>query len=185
MNITQIVCHVLRGKLERPFYYSQGYYPSREAALVEVRTDEGLTGWGQCSGAPALVPATVERLYAPRLLGRDPRAWRVLWHELGGGRGGHYGIISGLEMALLDLAGKAAGQPIYKLLGGAFRDRVKVYATGLYKQARWEAFDAWQEGLIEEAPGYRAEGFSLCKLKIGFVPRQDILLTHAVREALG
>ena len=185
MKITRIHSHVLHTPIVNSFYYSQGYYPGRDAVLVEVQTDDGLIGWGQASGAPETLPALIERHYAPRLLGKDPRDWGAHWHALGGLRGGHYGIISGLEIALLDLAGKALGVPVSRLLGGAVRDRVKVYATGLYKLERWTGFDAWREGLIEEALGYQREGFSLCKLKIGFVPRTDVQLVHALREALG
>jgi D-galactarolactone cycloisomerase len=185
MKITAIVPHVLHAPITNKFYYSQGYYPGRDAVLVEIQTDEGLTGWGQASGAPATTPVIIERQYAPRLIGQDPRRWGALWHALGGLRGGHYGVLSGLEIALLDLAGKAAGQPIHRLLGGAVRDRIKVYATGLYRLERWQSFDAWREGLIEEALGYKREGFSLAKLKIGFVPRKDVELVHAVREAIG
>jgi D-galactarolactone cycloisomerase len=185
MKITGVVCHVLRATIANAFYYSQGYYPAREAVLVQVQTDAGLTGWGQAAGSPAALPAIVGRQYAPLLLGRDPRDWAAHWHRLGGLRGGHYGAISGLEMALLDLAGQAAELPVHRLLGGAVRQRLKVYATGLYKLERWRSFESWREGLIEEALGYQAQGFSLTKLKIGFVPRQDIQLVHALREALG
>jgi D-galactarolactone cycloisomerase len=185
MKVTAVRCHVLHAPIENKFFYSQGYYPARDAVLVEIQTDEGLSGWGQPSGAPAVLPAIVEKQYAPRLLGKDPRDWNALWHALGGLRGGHYGAISGLEMALLDLAGKALGVPIYRLLGGAVRDRVKVYATGLYRLERWQSLDAWREGLVEEALGYKDEGFALTKLKIGFVPRDDVRLVHAVREAIG
>jgi len=62
---------------------------------------------------------------------------------------------------------------------------VKVYATGLYRLERWRSFEAWREGLQEEARRYRAEGFALTKLKIGFVPRRDVELVYAVREAIG
>jgi D-galactarolactone cycloisomerase len=185
IKITQVVTHALRAQLTDPFSYSQGFYAHRDAVLVEVRTDSGLTGWGQCSGSVDVVPRTVERHYAPRLIGQDPRDWQRLWHLMGGLTGGHYGIISGLDIALLDLAGKAAGCPVSRLLGGAFRSRVQVYATGLYRRARWETLDAWREGLIEEALGYKAQGFRATKLKIGFVPRQDVGLVHAVRAAVG
>jgi len=185
MKITQIVTHALRARIQDSFYYSQGYYLHREAVLVELRTDEGLAGWGQCSGSVESAPQIIERQYAPRLIGQDPRDWQRLWSEMGGLTGGHYGIISGLEIALLDLAGKAAGWPVYKLLGGAFRDKVRVYATGLYKLERWDSLDAWREGLVEEALGYKEQGFGATKLKIGFAPREDVRLVHAVRDAIG
>ena len=185
MKITGVTCHVLHAPIEAKFYYSQGYYPGRDAVVLEVQTDEGLVGWGNASGGGAVVQAMVERQYAPLLVGQDPRDWGALWLKMGGLRGGHYGIISGLEIALLDLAGKAAGWPVYRLLGGAMRDRVRVYATGLYRLERWKDLDAWREGLVEEALGYKREGFSATKLKIGFVPREDVQLVHALREAIG
>jgi D-galactarolactone cycloisomerase len=194
MKITQVDCHVLRAPIENQFHYSQGFYPARGAVLVELVTDEGVSGWGDCAGDPGLVPRVLERTFSPRLLGQDPRRWQALWYELGGlgalkGANApgtvHYGALSGVQMALLDLAGKAAGQPVYQLLGGALRNRVKVYATGLYRLTRWGTFDAWRQGLIDEALGYQREGFSLCKVKIGFVPQGDVKLVHAVREAVG
>jgi D-galactarolactone cycloisomerase len=194
VKITQVRCHVLRAPIRNTFHYSQGYYPARSAVLLEVVTDEGPSGWGDCAGDPATLPAYVAAHVAPRLEGQDPREWQKHWYALGGlgaitGMNApapvHYGALSGVQMALLDLTGKAAGQPVYQLLGGAFRDRVEVYATGLYRLERWTSFDAWREGLIEEALGYRAEGFSLCKLKIGFDPAGDVRLTHALRAAIG
>src|SRR5919108_1669665 len=123
MKITRVTPHVLEAPITNAFYYSQGYYPSRTAVLLEVRTDDGLVGWGQAAGAPATLPVIVERQYAPLVVGKDPRDWRVLWHKLGGLRGGHYGVISGLEIAFLDLAGKAAWPPISPLLRRAGRQR--------------------------------------------------------------
>lgn len=194
MRVRAVRCHVLRTPIRDTFHYAQGYYPARGAVLVELVSDEGLTGWGDCAGDAATLPAYFAAHVAPRLIGQDPRDWQRLWYALGGlgaveGQNApapvNYGALSGVQMALLDLAGKAAGQPAYLLLGGAFRERVKVYATGLYRLERWTSFDAWRDGLIEEALGYREEGFSLCKLKIGFEPSGDVRLTHALREAIG
>src|SRR5688500_3686768 len=91
IKITQVVAHARRAQLTDPFSYSQGFYAHRDAVLVEVRTDSGLTGWGQCSGSVDVVPRAVERHYAPRLIGQDPRDWQRLWHLMGGLTGGHYG----------------------------------------------------------------------------------------------
>ncbi|HEX2517202.1 MAG TPA: mandelate racemase/muconate lactonizing enzyme family protein [Chloroflexota bacterium] len=194
MKIAAVRCHALRAPIEDAFYYSQGYYGARGAVLLEVLTDDGLSGWGDCAGDAALLPAYVAAHLSPRLVGRDPRDWQRLWHALGGlgaleGANApapvHYGALSGAQVALLDLAGQAAGVPLYRLLGGAFRERIKVYATGLYRLQRWQTLDAWREGLVQEALGYRSEGFSLCKVKIGFRPQDDVRLVHAVREAVG
>ena len=162
MRIAAVRCHVLRAPIDAPadrsFYYSQGYYGARGAVLLEVVADDGRSGWGDCAGDPALLPAYCAAHVAPRLTGRDPRDWQRLWHALGGlgaleGANApaavHYGALSGAQVALLDLAGKAAGVPVYRLLGGAFRERVRVYATGLYRLRRWETLDAWRAGLVE------------------------------------
>lgn len=194
MKISAIRCHVLRAPIQQTFHYSQGYYGARGAVLIELVSDQGLSGWGDCAGDAATLPAYIRGHLVPRLEGQDPNDWQRLWYAMGGlgaveGSNApapvHYGALSGAQMALLDLAGKTTGQPVYRLLGGAFRDRIKVYATGLYRLERWTSFDAWRDGLVEEALGYRAEGFSLCKLKIGFEPSGDVRLTHAVREAVG
>lgn len=194
MKISEVRCYVLRAPIDKTFYYSQGYYGTRSAVLLEVVSDEGLSGWGDCAGDPAVLPAYIAAHVAPRLIGKDPRDWQRLWHSLGGlgaleganaPAGVHYGALSGAQVALLDLVGKALDQPVYRLLGGAFRDRIKVYATGLYRLERWQTLDAWRGGLVEEALGYQTEGFSLCKVKIGFRPEEDVQLVHAVREAVG
>ena len=57
MKIAAVRCHALRAPIEDAFYYSQGYYGARGAVLLEVRTDDGLSGWGDCAGDAALLPA--------------------------------------------------------------------------------------------------------------------------------
>ena len=70
MKIAAVRCHALRAPIEDAFYYSQGYYGARGAVLLEVRTDDGLSGWGDCAGDAALLPAYVAAHLAPRLVGR-------------------------------------------------------------------------------------------------------------------
>ncbi|MBO7748532.1 hypothetical protein I8J29_30590, partial [Paenibacillus sp. MWE-103] len=101
---------------------------------VRIHTDRGLSGLGEpyLEDHPEVVIAEVNRL-APFLIGEDPTRLEYLWkrmYESGNGyRGGpvKMSAISGIDMALWDLAGKAYGLPVHKLLGGAYRDRVKVY----------------------------------------------------------
>ena len=105
---------------------------------LKLHTDEGLVGLGEpyLEGHPDSVIAEVRRL-EPLLLGEDPRRIEYLWDRMYTA-GGHYrggpvtlSAISGIDIALWDVAGKAAGQPVHRLLGGAYRDRVLVYhATG-------------------------------------------------------
>lgn len=105
---------------------------------LKIHTDEGLVGLGEpfLENHADSVIAEVRRL-EPFLLGKDPRRIEALWEELYNAGIGYKGgpitmsAISGIDMALWDIAGKAAGLPVYQLLGGACRDRVKMYrATG-------------------------------------------------------
>src|SRR5437660_2068361 len=110
---------------------------SMDILLVRVETDEGITGWGEGFGHRA-IPTTrtaIDRLIAPLCIGRDPAAIDDLsldiQHALhGGGRNGPviYGL-SGIDIALWDIAGKVAGLPLYRLLGGGERVDVPAYAS--------------------------------------------------------
>src|SRR5215475_2421390 len=105
--------------------------------LVGIATDDGLAGWGECFayGAPLAVCSVVEETLAPMLVGQDPmqiehlvdRMHRALM--LWGRRGLAMFAVSGVELALWDLAGKARGVPVYQLLGGLCQPRARVYAS--------------------------------------------------------
>src|ERR1700747_2137390 len=109
---------------------------SMEILLVRVDTDEGITGWGEAFGHRA-IPTTrtaIDVLIAPLCIGRDPAAIGELSLEIqralhGGGRNGPviYGL-SGVDIALWDIAGKVAGLPLYRLLGGGTRADLPAYA---------------------------------------------------------
>ena len=103
-----------------------------------VHTDAGITGIGEpfLEGHPEAVIAEVQRL-EPLLIGKDPRQIELLWDAMYNAGLGYKGgpvtmsAISGIDMALWDIAGKATNQPLHQLLGGACRDRVRMYrATG-------------------------------------------------------
>ena len=81
MRITRVRTHVLQAKLSQPFAYSRAWYDTRTAMLVEVETDAGLTGWGECYG-PARMTATVVDNIAPWLVGEDPLRNDVLWQTI-------------------------------------------------------------------------------------------------------
>jgi galactonate dehydratase len=106
---------------------------SRNWLFVKVDTDAGITGIGECSGWPRVVETAVKDL-AHLLVGEDPRDIERLWQKLYVGQMGHgmtgtvgAGAIAGLEMALWDIKGKALGTPVWNLLGGRTRDRVRLY----------------------------------------------------------
>ncbi|MBI2681338.1 MAG: mandelate racemase/muconate lactonizing enzyme family protein [Candidatus Solibacter usitatus] len=102
---------------------------------VRIHTDSGLVGLGETYPHPEAEKAVVQRSLAPVLLGRDPLQIDRLWADMfqtiaySGWAGAEMRAISAVDMALWDLAGKAAGMPVYQLLGGASRDSIRTYNT--------------------------------------------------------
>jgi D-galactarolactone cycloisomerase len=189
MRITGITSHVLQYDLDEPLGYSQQYFTKRTAHLVEVRTDEGITGWGECFGAGAVALANrtiVEAVIQPLIQDRDPFDREAIWHHVynmlrdHGQKGMPLQALSGVDIALWDIAGKALGQPLYRLLGGRCRERIPVYGYGmmLRQVADLEARFAAEAAAIEAA------GFAAMKMKVGHGVRADIGLVEATRGAI-
>ena len=108
------------------------FFPLKRTRLVKITTDDGLIGWGETTleGKPKSVAAAVEEL-AEYLIGKDPLRIEHHWQHIYRSaffRGGNVLMtaLSGIDQALWDIAGKAYGVPVYKLLGGAARDRIRV-----------------------------------------------------------
>ena len=190
MKIVDVTAHVLSTPLGEPFAFSQGWVDRRSAVVVEVSTDEGVTGWGEslCHGLqpPELAASFVEHLFKPMLLGRDPFETEVLWEEMFNrtrpfGGGAAVNAMSGVDIALWDAVGRTLGQPVHRLLGGAFRTQVTPYATGFYRRKG----ESYPQAGVEEAERHIAGGFSAMKLKVGFGVEADIGYVRAVREAVG
>jgi D-galactarolactone cycloisomerase len=192
MKITAIRSHVLQCDMPEMLGYSQQYYDKRTAHLVEVSTDEGLTGWGECFGPGSIAlanKAIVERVIAPMILGMDPLDRDVIWHKVynlmrdHGQKGMPMQSLSGVDIALWDIAGKATGLPVHKLIGGAHRDRVKAYGYGM--MLRPESVEELEARFIDEAAAIKAMGFAATKMKIGLGPKDDVRLAVAVRRGVG
>ncbi len=102
---------------------------------VQVHTDNGLIGLGETFYIPGAVASVIHDVAAPVLLGEDPldleRHWHALFHITNyyGYAGAEMRAISALDIALWDIAGQAAGQPVYNLIGGRVRDRIRTYNT--------------------------------------------------------
>ena len=183
MKIAAIETFDLACPLERPFGWSQGWLDQRSTTLVKVTADDGLVGWGE--GAAA---GLIDGLLAPLLIGQDPmdRAglWERMFHALYNGNnavGLAGSALSALDIALWDLAGKATGLPVCALLGGKVRDKVAVYATGLYYTE-----GEFPDRLLDEARGYVAAGFKGMKTKVGGLSiAEDVARVRALRDAIG
>lgn len=185
-RIAAITLHPLSAKLREPFAYSQAWYAERGALLVEVTTQDGITGWGEAFG-PARITASVAEWLTPLLVGEDPdateRHWQRMYNALRdhGRKGVVTEAISAIDTALWDIRGKRLGLPIHRLLGGPLRMDVEAYATGLYRRQRSD-HEAY---LREEAARYVAAGFRAMKLKTGWGIAEDVALTRALREEIG
>ncbi|GAC1331840.1 MAG: hypothetical protein NVSMB26_10650 [Beijerinckiaceae bacterium] len=159
----------------------------RDAVLIKVETDEGLIGWGEahhgrCPGAIAkLINTTLSELVlgmdALDVIGVWNRVYRMQLASHGMGAAAAMAL-SGLDLALWDIRGKACRWPLYRLLGGASR-AIKAYAGGISL--------GYQEpsSLADEARAHVASGYRAVKLRVGDTPKRDIARVTAVREALG
>ena len=192
MKITKITSHVLGYDLPETLGYSQQYYKKRTSHIVEVETDEGITGWGECFGPGNIAFANkgiVEKVIQPMVLGMQALDRDVIWHKVynlmrdHGQKGMPLQALSGVDIALWDLAGKAANLPLYKMIGGAHRDKVEVYGYGM--MLRPENINSLISRFKEESAEIKEMGFKALKMKVGVGPKDDIKLIEAVREGIG
>ncbi len=191
MKITGVKCRMLAGTLEKPIQFGIGAFPTFSTTLVEISTDDGLRGIGECivRKAPQVTKAVVEQMLAPVITGRDPRDAEGLWDEMfqqlrgwGHYRGFVFEAISGIDTALWDVVAQAAGLPVYKVLGGAGRSRVPCYASSVYF--------AEVTQMSAQAVDQVRRGHTAVKVKIGRNRqmggrRADVASVKAIREAVG
>lgn len=203
MKITRIDCHVLLD----PSCDAGATSSAQDDIVVEIHTDEGLTGIGESDVNPWIARACIEAPgthtmglgLAEMLIGEDPLHPEVLWEKLyvgsamNGRRGAVIHAIGALDMALHDLRGKALGKPCYELLGGAVRQSITPYAS---LQPEVGSFDAYCHSIIEWANRAKASGFRAAKLEVtpcGPYAHKGLKASHqemtevigAVREAVG
>lgn len=158
--------------------------------FCRVMTDEGIDGWGEMiSGTKTETVVAGARELSKRIIGRNPFEIERIWQELHRSffRGGpiNGSIISGLEMALWDIKGKAFGVPVYELLGGAARDRIKVYS--------WIGGDRPSD-VVEQARDRVERGFDAVKMngteELHYIDSYDkvqavVDRVSSIREAFG
>ncbi len=192
MKISSIRTYVLQAHLgDRAFGWSQRVGDQRQTAICVVETDAGIEGYGEAfyfGGPSSIVALMMDQAFGPLIIGADPLDTSVLWDKLynwtrdQGQKGITISALSAIDIALWDIKGKALGLPVYKLLGGAYRTKAKAYATGLYEPQNVPSI---VEALVEEALGYKAQGFQGMKLKIGYDLKTDARYVQALREAIG
>jgi L-rhamnonate dehydratase len=141
MKITKVEAIYLR-QPEVKFQCDSG----QDALVVRVETDAGITGLGEVDSAPLAVKGAIDGPFshttasglAQVVLGEDPFETEKIWHKMyraniyGGRRGVGLHAMSGIDMALWDIKGKALGMPVWKLLGGGFHQKIRCYASSLF-----------------------------------------------------
>jgi len=164
-----------------------GSTTKRDTIIVRVETSEGITGYGEAhpGRSPGAVVSIIHNTLAPMLIGMTATDCVGVWQRVhrmqlsshGVGSGASLGL-SGIDMALWDIRGKAANMPLYELLGGS-KKRIPAYAGGIslgYQP---------NESLAEEAQSYIAQGYKAIKLRLGDSARADIERVKHVRKVIG
>ncbi|MEA5014709.1 MAG: mandelate racemase/muconate lactonizing enzyme family protein [Candidatus Limiplasma sp.] len=171
--------------LDKPL--SVVYSRRNESVLVKITTQEGITGWGEVLAptSPEVVCAVIETALAPCLMGADAFEHQVLWNRMYNmfrvrGYNGGFLLdgIAGIDIALWDLKGKALGQPVWRLLGGASHERVPVYVSANGGETVPERVD-YVRGLVEG-------GFHAFKLHaVGEGWRDALAVLEGIRKEYG
>jgi L-alanine-DL-glutamate epimerase-like enolase superfamily enzyme len=149
--------------------------------LVQILTDEGITGnffgWGDNPSGHVMAD-TIAKTFKPMLIGRDPFDRESIWQMMTGRSIGGIPIVAvgAVDLALWDIAGKVAGVPVYKLLGG-FRDKIRAYASTAPQQSAKACYD-YTKGLKEK-------GFTAIKLHVMGGSKEHLEACHAARDAVG
>lgn len=190
MKITNLESIILQCDMAEELGFSQGFYNKRTVHLLRVHTDEGLVGLGEVFGAGPFAfanRAIIEHVLAPLLIGRNPLDIGVLWHQIynalrdHGQKGLPIQCLSGIDIALWDLLGKATQLPLYQLLGGAVRKSILVYGYGMMFRRRDDLANVFRD----EAARIVDMGFRATKMKIGMGVQKDTQLAAAVRQGAG
>ena len=185
MRVRRIECIPVKVPIVPQFVIrgSLGLHAESPFVMLRVHTDEGLIGLGEVSCTPVwsgedAVTAVhiITSFLEPALIGEDPRDIERLTAKMRRAVFGHPFTKSGIELALWDLLGKSAGLPVYRLLGGAVRDRVPI---------KMSVSGAEPARAAEIAEWAMAKGLSALKVKVGIEPEADIERVKAVRSAIG
>jgi L-alanine-DL-glutamate epimerase-like enolase superfamily enzyme len=169
---------------------SMGNFAFHNWLVVEIFTDSGLVGIGNAALSPIVTKSLIDIYLKPLLTGADPWDTEYLWQQMYrrtlafGRKGVALTAISAVDIALWDLLGKDAKQPVFRLLGGRTKENIPVYASRLYAMPILQ--------LRAEAQKYKDEGYKMMKLRFGWGPldgaagmQKNIELVRNVREVIG
>ncbi|MEM3384235.1 MAG: mandelate racemase/muconate lactonizing enzyme family protein [Nitrososphaeria archaeon] len=183
MKIVNIEVIPVLCKLDEPLKWGDMVVNVKGSTLIRVLTDNGIVGVGEAGFSAIYAPwinIHIERL-KPLVIGQDPFYVEKIWEEIfsathmWGRRGMETYAISGIEIALWDIIGKACNRPVYKLLGG-FKDKVRCYAAPSLKEPKI---------IKKECEKFVEEGFTAIKLRTGLGFDEDLAIVKSVRAVVG
>lgn len=185
MRIAEVKTYLLERPLSSSMRISRGGFDKRQHVLVEVRTDSGVTGLGEGIGNAPLIRSLLDSNLGPKAIGLDPFALTKLRQELFEGtvyferKGSVLCAVSALEMACVDIKGKALGVPAYELLGGRVHRTLPCYASDIYWDESPQAMAQYARAKVEH-------GFTAVKAHLGARgPEEECARIEAIREAIG
>lgn len=158
--------------------------------VCEIETEDGTVGIGNAALAPRITKTAIDEYYAPLVIGEDPFDNEYIWQKMyrrshaWGRKGIGMTAMSAIDIAIWDLMGKEVGKPVFKLLGGRTKEKIRCYASKLYGQPL--------DDLAREAQSYVDQGFDSVKMRFGWGPqggpagmKKNIDLVRTVREVIG
>lgn len=196
VEITSVDPIPLKRTLDDRFANAQKWIDAREYCLVRIESSDGSVGWGECWGPIAGNHELLDEQIGPWLIGQDPREVERIHDDLVFRLRSAFhsyvpaSVVSGVDIALWDLRGKIAGEPVGRLLGGQRRHSVRAYATGHFF-SDCETFSTLRDRVVKEARANVDAGFDALKNKIGlgrhfpWGRNEDVELVRAIREAVG
>jgi L-alanine-DL-glutamate epimerase-like enolase superfamily enzyme len=181
VKILDVTGRVVQVKYKPEYAHDKRFYPKPESqanVIVEITTDEGLVGWGECAHSPGIYGenawmtlAAIE-YFKPYLVGRDPHDITALNMELDRMSPiGNVAAKAGIDVALHDLVGKALGVPIYQLLGGLVHERLITHIS-----------PATYEGTVKQIELLVAQGYRIFKQKASGDTDYDLNLIHSLLD---
>lgn len=185
MKIKEIIIHPLRMPLVHPYKLSNAYgvLDASDQIYVEIRTDEGITGWGEgnpwagFSGDIAeSVVCILQKLIGPALIGKDPTNINRIHSEMDALIAGNKMAKAAIDMACYDILGKALNAPVHQILGGKKRETIRCF---------WSIGGSTPAESAAEVLSIKQQGYWGCMIKIGTDYKNDIDRTIAVRDAVG
>lgn len=187
LKIAQVVAFATSFPVKQGVTLGIGRAVKRDALIVKVTTEGGLVGWGEShhGRAPGAVAQLINTTLRQLVTGMDAADVVGVWNRIYSRQLNSHGMgqacalaMSGIDLALWDIRGKAVGWPVYRLLGGSSKP-IPAYAGGISL-----GFQPPEE-LVQEARKLLAQGYRALKLRFGDGPRRDIERLTAVRKALG